>query len=108
MSIELNRSQKGLSQILYLIIAAAVLMMVAMSLLFGFSGSSDTSSIDRQACTQALRAQCSTAASGEDIELPGTCISTDNSGNENVLVSSADPIAGVSSIDTSSQNFQCN
>jgi len=101
-------NRKGLSQILYLIIAAAVLMMVGMSLLFGFTGSSDTSSIDRQACTQSLRAQCSTSPSGEDISLPSTCTTTDNSGETEILVTDSNIVGGVSSINENEQTFQCN
>lgn len=97
---------KGLSQILYLIIAAAVLMMVAMSLLFGFTGSSDTRSIDRQACAQSMRATCQTAPSGNDIPIPGVCNTTDNSGNTVQLINNADAVGSpVDSVDDGT--FQC-
>jgi|APHM01.1.fsa_nt_gi hypothetical protein len=69
--------QKGLSQILYLIIAAAVMMMVAMSLLFGFQGSFNDGG--EASCRTSVQTLCSTAADGAKIDnVPSVC--TDASG----------------------------
>jgi len=67
--------RKGLSQILYLIIAASVLMMIAMVITFtatdtigGLGGQAEDS-----ACADALTAQCS-ATSAQYVSVPSTCV----------------------------------
>ncbi len=70
---------KGLSQILYLIIAASVLMIAALSLVFmlnqGLGGVIDTTGAD--ACTSTVETQCSTGA--EEISTPNSCLNDDGS-----------------------------
>jgi hypothetical protein len=67
--------RKGLSQILYLIIAASVLMMIAMVITFtatdtigGLGGSAEST-----ACGDALKAQC-TATNSPAVSVPSTCV----------------------------------
>lgn len=67
--------RKGLSQILYLIIAASVLMMIAMVITFtatdtigGLGGSAEES-----ACSDALSAQCA-ATGAPAVSVPTTCV----------------------------------
>ena len=99
---------KGLSQVLYLIIAAAVLMMVGLSLVFAFTGSTNTSTVDRQACAQSLRAQCQTAPSNTDISTPSVCTKQDNSGTEELLNGiSGDTVGPVKQGQIDKDNFQC-
>ena len=101
---------KGLSQILYLIIAASVLMMVALSLIFSFTSGSNTSAVSSQACLQAMQTTCQNAPSLEDdeyISLPGSCTRTDNSGNSQLIQGvDANAISGVDTI-SAGQGFQC-
>jgi len=67
-------NRKGISQILFLIIAASVLMMVALTLIFMFqSGASDTTQqADAQACRSSAQAQCSNFGSYA-INAPNSC-----------------------------------
>lgn len=73
--------RKGLSQILYLIIAASVLMMIAMVITFtatdtigGLGGSATESQ-----CQDAVTGKCTAVAgTGVDIvEIPSTCVSSE-------------------------------
>jgi hypothetical protein len=77
---KINAERKGLSQILYLIIAASVLMMIAMVITFtatdtigGVGGDSK-----KKQCTGSITGKC-TATQGQYIELPSSC--TTNNGN---------------------------
>ncbi|NMJ76919.1 hypothetical protein GLU64_00700 [Nanohaloarchaea archaeon] len=70
--------RKGLSQILYLIIAASVLMMVAMVVTFtatdvigNLGGTAEST-----ACGDSLKAQC-TATSSQAVNVPSSCITQD-------------------------------
>lgn len=67
--------QKGLSQILYLIIAASVLMMIAM--IITFTASDSIGSLGSQAeeggCSDALNAKC-TATGSQRVSVPTTCV----------------------------------
>ena len=67
-------NRKGISQILFLIIAASVLMMVALTLIFMFqSGASDTTQqADAQTCRSSAQAQCSNFGSAS-IVAPNSC-----------------------------------
>jgi hypothetical protein len=71
--------RKGLSQILYLIIAASVLMMIAMVITFtatdiigGAGGQASTTS-----CDEALAGKCVANADDYRVSVPSTCISED-------------------------------
>ncbi|MFQ3307829.1 MAG: hypothetical protein ACI977_000040 [Candidatus Nanohaloarchaea archaeon] len=68
-------ARKGLSQILFLIIAASVLMMAALTLIFAFNQGigGGTSDVSDSACDTAIRSQCSVAGSGETISVPANC-----------------------------------
>jgi hypothetical protein len=76
---------KGLSQILYLIIAASVLMIAALSLVFmlndglsglvEFGGEAEATACERQA------AQICSGTSGGTYDAPGSCYTTDDNGN---------------------------
>ncbi|MFB6241983.1 MAG: hypothetical protein ABEJ36_04225 [Candidatus Nanosalina sp.] len=80
--------RKGLSQILYLIIAASVLMMIAMVITFtatdviGGAGSSST----KKQCLNTVQGLCS-ATNADYIDMPSSCI-TQNSMTINALPSS--------------------
>ena len=67
-------NRKGLSQILYLIIAASVLMMAALSLVFAFQSGVTGSNQDAeiQSCTSTIQAACGTTTS-DTIRTPATC-----------------------------------
>mgnify|MGYP006302730509 FL=1 len=67
-------NRKGISQILFLIIAASVLMMVALTLIFMFqSGASDTTQqADAQTCRSSAQAQCSNLG-GSSVIAPNSC-----------------------------------
>lgn len=65
--------RKGLSQILYLIIAASVLMMVALSLIFMFNSSVGGSTGDLAACRNTASAQCQVTPA-EEIDAPSSCV----------------------------------
>jgi hypothetical protein len=72
--------RKGLSQILYLIIAASVLMMIAMVITFtatdiiGGAGGQAT----ENTCTKAIQGKCATFGSDDRyVTVPGTCIRED-------------------------------
>ncbi len=70
---------KGLSQVLWLIIAAAVLMMVSMALTFTTQGTLGdfASQSDRNACTQTLSNKVSASVIGDSFDAPATCYSDD-------------------------------
>lgn len=70
--------RKGLSQILYLIIAASVLMMVALSLIFMFNDSVGGGTGDASACRTAISTQCS-ATGADTVFLPPNCQTNDGS-----------------------------
>ena len=79
---------KGLSQILYLIIAASVLMIAALSMVFmlneGLSGVIDFGGqADTAACENAVRAQC--AGGAATVSTPNTCLTTNANGQEQVV-----------------------
>ena len=76
--------RKGLSQILYLIIAASVLMMVALSLIFMFNDSVSGSTGDAQACQTAIDTQCSVSGS-TTISPPPNCVTEDANGNKEII-----------------------
>lgn len=71
--------RKGLSQVLWLIIAAAVLMMVSMALTFTTQGTLGdfASQSDRNACTQTLSNKVSASVVGDTFKAPATCYSDD-------------------------------
>jgi hypothetical protein len=79
--------RKGLSQILYLIIAASVLMMVALSLIFMFNSSVTPGDSNLQACTTAIDTQCS-ATGASQVSVPPTC--TTSAGAEKEVISGAE------------------
>lgn len=76
--------RKGLSQILYLIIAASILMMVALSLIFMFNDSVSGSTGDTQACNTAIETQCSVAGA-DSIPPPPNCVTEDGQGNKQII-----------------------
>lgn len=87
----MNRT-KGLSQILYLIIAASVLMIAALSMVFmlneGLSGVIDFGGdADLQGCETALEAACSGGASS--VSTPGACTTTNAEGEQEVIQGAA-------------------
>lgn len=67
-------ARKGLSQILFLIIAASVLMMAALTLIFAFNQGvgQGTSDVGDSACSTTVETQCSISNDGT-IDIPGTC-----------------------------------
>jgi hypothetical protein len=72
--------RKGLSQILYLIIAASVLMMIAMVITFTATdviGGAGGQANDAQ-CTQAVAAKCAANPNAETTTLPTTCIDSED------------------------------
>ena len=76
---------KGLSQILYLIIAASVLMIAALSLVFmldeGLQGVIDFGGdADRTACQNAISAACAPIDEGT-VSVPSSCLDS----NENLI-----------------------
>jgi len=73
--------RKGLSQILYLIIAASVLMMVALSLIFMFNSSVTPEDSNLQSCTTAIDTQCS-ATGASQVSVPPTCTTSAGDGEE--------------------------
>ncbi len=79
---------KGLSQILYLIIAASVLMIAALSLVFmlneGMSGIIDFGGdADLQGCETSLEAAC--AGGSSTVSTPNACLTTDAEGSQEVI-----------------------
>jgi len=73
-----DMERKGLSQILYLIIAASVLMMIAMVITFT---ATDTiggvgSDSQEQECTSSIQGLC-TATGNTYVDLPSSCVSED-------------------------------
>ena len=83
-------SRKGLSQILYLIIAASVLMMVAMVITFTATdviGNAGGTATENQ-CTKAIQGKCAALPSGNSVvSIPSACsrngqwVGAANSGN---------------------------
>ena len=74
-------NSKGLSQILYLIIAASVLMIAALSMVFmlneGLSGVIDFGGqADVNACERAIQTRC-TGRSGATIDTPSACFNSE-------------------------------
>ncbi|WP_414837887.1 hypothetical protein ACK3SF_00575 [Candidatus Nanosalina sp. VS9-1] len=69
--------RKGISQVLFLIIAASVLMMVALTLIFMFqSGAGDTTQqAQTQTCISSVQAKCNSFGD-EYVRMPGACITT--------------------------------
>lgn len=69
-------SSKGLSQILYLIIAASVLMMVAMVITFTATdviGNAGGTATENQ-CTKAIQGKCAAFSSGNSVvSIPSAC-----------------------------------
>jgi len=91
---------KGLSQILYLIIAASVLMIAALSIVFmldeGLSGIADFGGeADNTACQNALDTRCAPLGDDAVIDVPSTC--EDSEGNQippaNTLADNNDEIS---------------
>jgi hypothetical protein len=101
-------NMKGLSQILYLIIAASVLMIAALSLVFmlndglsglvEFGGEADATACERQA------AQLCSGTTGGTYDAPSACYTVDDAGE-------AQPTSGVSqdgfSLTDSGQTVEC-
>ena len=70
----INNNRKGISQILFLIIAAAILMMVAMTLVFMFQDSAgNTDDAQIQGCTTSIDTMCDTVG-GTENQLPRQCM----------------------------------
>ena len=69
--------RKGISQVLFLIIAASVLMMVALTLIFMFqSGTGDTTQqAQAQTCISSVQTKC-TSFGDSHVRMPGSCITT--------------------------------
>lgn len=83
------KHRKGMSQVLSLIVGAAVLMMTAMTLIFLTQGSlvdlfDDT---DTEQCRSAIEARCSI---DDEIGLPGSCEDVDITAN-GINTASHDP-----------------
>ena len=72
--------RKGLSQVLWLIIAAAVLMMVSMALTFTTQGTLGdfASQTDTNQCTQTLSNRVSASVVGDSFQAPASCYSDDD------------------------------
>jgi len=68
-------NRKGMSQTLSLIVAAMVLMMTALTLIFMTQGSLQDlfQGSEESSCISTINTQCSLAASNEEIQTPGTC-----------------------------------
>lgn len=99
--------RKGLSQILYLIIAASVLMMVALSLIFMFNDSVSPGESNTQACTAAINTQCS-ATGATTVEVPTTCTTTNAQDNLEVINGISTGTSGLISGDPGADNFVAN
>jgi|GEM_PF-3582800 len=74
---------KGLSQILYLIIAASVLMIAALSMVLllneGLSGIIEFGGeAENTGCERALQAACSGLAGGQTVNVPSSCVDANN------------------------------
>lgn len=95
--------RKGLSQILYLIIAASVLMMVALSLIFMFNSSVGGQTGDVQACNTAIETQCSVSGASS-IPVPPNCI-TEQSGEKELIDGIRNDDEG--SFDDGDKQIQC-
>ena len=93
-------NRKGLSQILYLIIAASVLMMAALSLVFAFqsgvTGSNNDAKI--QSCTSTVQAACQTTTE-DTVSTPATCKNADGDTLEGLP-------SGIDSEDVTCSNFR--
>ena len=76
-------NSKGLSQILYLIIAASVLMIAALSMVFmlneGLAGVIDFGGqADTNACERAIQVRCSGQPTGTTLsEAPSACVNSE-------------------------------
>lgn len=70
------KQSKGLSQILYLIIAASVLMIAALSLIFMLDAGLPDGETQVQSCNQQLQTQCDLQGSGE-VNVPSSCFLED-------------------------------
>lgn len=93
-------NSKGLSQILYLIIAASVLMIAALSMVFMLDeGLSGIIEFGGDAGAVACERQASATCAGQvgTYDAPSSCITTDDQ-NENRLVPGAD-LVGVDNVD---------
>ncbi len=76
-------NRKGLSQILWLIVAASVLMIAALSLVFmlqgGLQGLIDFGGeADETGCETALSASCQGLDDNAEVDVPSSCISEGN------------------------------
>jgi len=73
-----HMERKGLSQILYLIIAASVLMMVAMVITFTATDTIGNlgGTAEESACGDSIQGQC-TATSATAVSVPTTCVTQD-------------------------------
>lgn len=81
--------RKGLSQILYLIIAASVLMMVALSLIFMFNDSVGGGTGDASACRTAISTQCS-ATGASTVAIPPNCLTQAQDGSQQFIQGAGD------------------
>ncbi|MFB6204817.1 MAG: hypothetical protein ABEJ75_04175 [Candidatus Nanohaloarchaea archaeon] len=81
--------RKGLSQILWLIIAAAVMMMIALVLVFSTQSSLSNlvGGSQSNACRAAIQSRASTMGAGATFKTPANCIRQ----NSAVISSLADP-----------------
>ncbi len=88
-------SRKGLSQILYLIIAASVLMMVAMVITFTATdviGNAGGTATENQ-CTKAIQGKCAAFSSGNSVvSIPSAC----SRNGEFVGIAAQQPVYGSS------------
>lgn len=96
----MSMTKKGMSQTLALIVAASVLMMTALTVIFLAQGSLTNvgSDSDRQSCLSAAQSQCSAAlptAGGTDItvNVPQQCLTTDDAG-DTILISNVGQATG--------------
>ena len=77
---------KDLSQILYLIIAASVLMMIALSLIFMFNDSVGGSETSSQACRSSVQSQCQFSGA-TNIQPPSNCVTEAGDGTREIISS---------------------
>lgn len=68
-------NRKGMSQVLSLIVAAAVLMMTALTVIFLASGSLGNFGEDTRgsACTNTIQTQCQVQGGAGTVDIPGSC-----------------------------------
>ncbi|MFB6144396.1 MAG: hypothetical protein ABEJ98_03740 [Candidatus Nanohaloarchaea archaeon] len=78
--------RKGLSQILWLIISASVLMMAALTMIFlvqgGLGDLGQTSNL--QACKSTIQTQCRVSGA-PTVDTPSSCLTQGSSGNMHVI-----------------------